>query len=100
MSLLLVFKPAARLELERAVAWYEGQKPGLGREFNVEVNLVLEHAQANPGRFRRVRGGARKARLNRFSKYNIYFAVKDDVFMVLTVFHGSRDPAELRRRLE
>ena len=47
-----------------------------------------------------VRGRARKIRLRRFKKYAIYFAVKDDAFAVLSVFHASRNPAELARRLE
>lgn len=100
MSLPLIFKPAARLEFEEAVAWYEAQRPGLGREFATEATLALDRAQARPEMFRRVRGRARKIRLGRFDKYSIYFAVKDNAFAVLSVFHGARNPAELHRRLE
>jgi len=100
MSLPVIFKPAARLEFEEAVAWYEGERPGLGREFKLEVKLALKRAVANPGHFQRVRGRAQKIRLRRFKKYAIYFAVKDDAFAVLSVFHASRNPIELERRLE
>jgi plasmid stabilization system protein ParE len=100
MSLPVIFKPAARLEFEEAVAWYEGERPGLGREFKLEVKLALKRAVANPGHFQRVRGRAQKIRLRRFKKYAIYFAVKDDAFAILSVFHASRNPAELARRLE
>jgi plasmid stabilization system protein ParE len=100
MSLPVIFKPAARLEFEEAVAWYEGGRPGLGREFKLEVKLALKRAVANPGHFQRVRGRAQKIRLRRFKKYAIYFAVKDDAFAVLAVFHASRNPAELERRLK
>ena len=100
MRLLVIFKPAARLEFEEAVAWYEGERPGLGREFKLEVKLALKRAVANPGHFQRVRGRAQKIRLRRFKKYAIYFAVKDDIFAVLSVFHASRNPAELQQRLE
>ena len=42
-----------------------------------------------------------KFALRRFKKYAIYFAVKDNAFAVLSVFHASRKyPAELRRRLK
>jgi toxin ParE1/3/4 len=99
MSLPVIFKPAARLEFEEAVAWYEGERPGLGREFKLEVKLALKRAVTNPGHFQRVRGRAQKIRLRRFKKYAIYFAVKDDAFAVLSVFHASRNPAELERRL-
>jgi toxin ParE1/3/4 len=100
MSLPVVFKPAARLEFEAAVAWYEGERPGLGREFKLEVKLALKRAVVNPGHFQRVRGRAQKIRLRRFKKYAIYFAVKDDTFAILSVFHASRNPAELERRLK
>ena len=100
MSLALIFKPAARFELDEAVAWYEEQRAGLGREFALEVFAVLARAQANPELFGRVRGRARKIRLRRFSSYSIYFADKDGAFAVLAVFHGARNPAELRRRLK
>jgi plasmid stabilization system protein ParE len=99
MSLPVVFKPAALLELEEAVAWYEAEQPGFGQEFKLEVKRALQRAQTNPEHFQKVRGRAQKIRLRRFKKYAIYFAIKDGTFAVLAVFHGSRNPAELRRRL-
>jgi plasmid stabilization system protein ParE len=99
MSLPVVFKPAALLEFEEAVAWYEGERPGLGEEFKLEVKSVLKRALTNPGLFQRVRGRAQKIRLRRFKKYAIYFAIKDGTFAVLAVFHGARNPAALHRRL-
>jgi len=100
MSLLLIFKPVARFEFDEAVAWYEGERPGLGREFTLEVKRAIKRAQASPELFQRVRGQARKIRLRRFKRYAIYFAVKDDAFAVLSVFHASRNPANLEPRLE
>ena len=99
MSRPLLFKLSARHEFEEAVVWYESARAGLGQEFAREVGRALERARANPGMFRRVRGGARKIRLRRFGKYSIYFAVKEDVFAVLAVFHGARNPADLQQRL-
>ena len=99
MSLPIIFKPAAGQELEDAVIWYEAQRMGLGEEFKLEVKSALKRALANPEMFQPARGRARKIRLRRFKKYAIYFAIKDGTFAVLTVFHGSRNPVELRRRL-
>ena len=48
MTLPVIFKPAALLEFEEAVAWYEGERPGLGREFKLEVKLALRRARADP----------------------------------------------------
>ena len=99
MSLRVVFKPAALLEFEAAVAWYEADRPGLGREFKLEVKRALRRALANPGFFQKVRGRAQKIRLHRFEKYAIYFAIKDGTFAILAVFHGARNPADLLQRL-
>lgn len=99
MSLPVIFKPAARLEFDEAVAWYEGQRPGLGEDFKSEVKSALLRALANPGVFQRVRGRAQKIRLRRFKKYAIYFAIKDGAFAVIAVFHGARNPEELHRSL-
>jgi plasmid stabilization system protein ParE len=100
MRLPVIFKPAARLEFDEAVVWYEGQCPGLGREFKLEVKLALRRAQARPERFRKVGGRARVIRLRRFKQYAIFFAVKSNVFAVVAVFHASRNPAELDYRLK
>ncbi len=99
MSRLVIYKPAPRLEYAEAIAWYEQRRPGFGKEFSLEVDRALERAQVNPERFPKVRHQARKIRLQRFSRYNIYFAVKDGTFSILAVFHSSRNPAELWRRL-
>lgn len=99
MSLQLAFRRDAELEFFDAIAWYEHERPGLGREFAREVMHALEHALDQPQLFRTARGPARKIRLKRFKAYSLYFAVKDDVLSVISVFHGSRNPAELRRRL-
>jgi toxin ParE1/3/4 len=100
MSLSVIFKSAARLEFDEAVAWYEDERPGLGEEFKLEVKSALQRALANPELFQKVRGRAQRIRPRRFKKYAIYFAIKDDVFAILSVFHGARNPAELRQRLK
>jgi toxin ParE1/3/4 len=99
MSLRVIFKSSARAEFIEAIGWYELQRPGLGSEFALEIAETLRRAQTNPECFSKVRGEARKIHLRRFSHYNIYFAVKEEAFSVLAVFHSSRNPSELRRRL-
>jgi toxin ParE1/3/4 len=99
MSFQLIFKAPARIEYAEAVAWYEQQRAGLGKEFSLDVEHALKRAQTNPERFSKVHRQARKIRLQRFSRYSIYFAVKDDAFSILAVFHSSRNPEELFRRL-
>jgi plasmid stabilization system protein ParE len=100
MNRPIIFQPSATVEFAGAIAWYDNERPGLGEEFAQEVYQALERAGSQPEFFRKERGQARKIRLKRFKAYAIYFAAKDDVCSVLSVFHGSRNPAELRRRLK
>ena len=100
MNLQLIFRPEAKFEFFEASIWYENQIPGLGKEFAQEVTQALERAQTQPEIFRKVRGRAQRIRLKRFKPYSLYFAVKDDVFSVISVFHGARNPTELRQRLK
>ena len=100
MNLQLSFRPEAKFEFFEAIIWYENQIPGLGKEFAQEVTQALERAQTQPEIFRKVRGRAQRIRLKRFKPYSLYFAIKDDVFSVISVFHGARNPTELRQRLK
>ena len=93
MNLPVIFKSVARFEFDEAVVWYEGERPGLGEEFKLEVKSALQRALTNPEFFQKVRGRAQRIRLRRLKKYAIYFAIKDDVFSILSVFHASRNPA-------
>lgn len=99
MSSPLRFLPEAKVDFLEAITWYERQVPGLGRDFAQEVFQAVKRARAQPKLFPQVRGRARKIRLKRFRPYTIYFAVKENDFAVLAVFHGARNPDELMRRL-
>ena len=91
-----VFVEPAKTNLARATANFAEHFRACLRS----IKLALDRAQASPEMFRKVRGRARKIRLRRFDKYSIYFAMKEDVFAVLSVFHAARNPAELQQRLK
>ncbi len=95
----IVFKTLASEEMLDAIGWYERKQPGLGRDFQHEVDEALKRAAANPEHFAKTRNTARKIRLKRFWRYSVYFLVNEDVFSVIAVFHGARKPSELKRRL-
>ncbi len=100
MKRAIIYAPLARLEFEDAVAWYEAQRPGLGEEFRIEVNATLQQILKFPERFRLASSYTHKAALKRFHKYSIYYSIELDAINVASVFHGARNPAELRRRLK
>jgi plasmid stabilization system protein ParE len=97
MSLPVIFRSIARLELDEAVGWYERRKSGLGIELKEAVDLMLARIAETPGRFRPVRGEVRRALLRRFP-YAIYFLPEPHAIVVLAVFHTKRDPKHLEGR--
>ena len=101
MTREIIFASAARLEFDEAILWYDEQQRGLGEEFEVEVNSVIEEIQKNPERFRLASLKTRKARLlRRFYRYSIYFYVELNYIGIVSIFDGSRNPEDLHRRLK
>lgn len=93
----LVLRSEARQELEQAVAWYETQLPDLGRQFRAEVYHTFDRIIARPELYPKSRGAARKAVLRRFP-YLIFYLVETNRIVVVAIFHGKRDPANIAGR--
>ena len=100
MSRLIILDAEARLEFEEAVVWYDGQQPGLGDRFEAEVHATFQNILQDPERFKLVSKTIRRACVEVFDKYSVYFRVEPEFIGIVSVFHGSRNPAELRRRLK
>ena len=97
MSLRVVLRPIARLELDEAMGWYEQQKTGLGFELKEAVDQMLARIAETPGRFSPVHGEVRRALLRRFP-YAIHYLSEPDTIVVLGIFHTRRDPRRLEGR--
>ena len=97
MTRPVVFRLIARTEYDEAVAWYEGERAGLGLEFKDAVDEVLTRVATMPLIFRAVRGPVRRAVVKRFP-YTIHFLDEGHRIVVLAVYHGARDPQELLQR--
>lgn len=85
----------AAADIREAAGWYEGERPGLGREFTRAVRALLAGVEREPERFPRVVGGARedvrRALLRRFP-YAVYFVAEPEGAVVLACLHVRRDP--------
>ena len=81
----------------QALGWYEERQPGLGQEFEAELETLLKRICRNPELFFQETVSVRKARMRRF-KYGIYFTVEGDEIGVLAIYHPSRNPDTLCRR--
>jgi plasmid stabilization system protein ParE len=93
----LVSDPRADLDVAAAFEWYEHERAGLGQEFLAELRATYNRVADGPLQYQHLRSGIRRALLHRFP-YGGYFAVEDDLIVVLAVLHASRDPAEWQRR--
>ena len=93
----LVLRRVAEHEFEDSVAWYEGEHEGLGREFRAAVEEYFQRTSANPERFPKIRGEVWRAVVRRFP-FVIHFLIEADRIVILSVFHTSRDPDQLKMR--
>jgi hypothetical protein len=96
----IIFAREAWLEFKETVHWCDEQQDGLGCRFETEVSETLKRIRQNPRRFRLVGKTIRKATVKVFTKYSIYFHVEPKFIGVISIFHGARNPAELRRRVK
>jgi len=97
MSLPIVFRPIARLEMDESIAWHENRRAGLGVELAAEVEVSLHRIAQTPDQFPKIRGEVRRSVLRRFP-YSIQFLVESDRIVVLAIFHAKRDPRILEDR--
>ncbi len=96
----VITEPEAEHEWNEAVDWYDQREPGVGHRFNAVVRDYLKVLAAQPERFPLVGRLTRKVKIKDWP-YSILFVVDDEhrQLKVVAVWHGKRNPAELRRRL-
>ena len=86
------FRPVADAEFIESAAWYEDQREGLGLKFIDHVQHALDNIAENPLRFPVVFNDIREGLLSEFP-YAIYYRIKSNHVVILSVFHCSRNPA-------
>ena len=102
MSFRVVIEGEAERELVEAVYFYDQRQPGVGQSFARDLRDFFKTVSKNPERYRLVSRLTRKARLPKPWPYSVYFAINPETSEVIisTIWHNSRNPAELRRRLK
>ena len=98
MTLPVLLRRAAELDLVAAEDWYESQRDGLGGEFREEVAAVISRIADNPLAYPERYRGARRARVRRFP-YVLWYRAFENFVVVLACVHGKRDPRAIRARL-
>jgi plasmid stabilization system protein ParE len=102
MSFRAVIEKEAEQEFVEAVHFYDGRQPGLGQRFARDLRAFFRIVCRKPERFRLVSRLTRKARLPKPWPYSVFFVIKQETSEVIisTIWHDSRNPEELRRRLK
>ena len=102
MSFRVVVEEEAEREFAEAVDFYDGRAPGVGQRFARELRAFFSTVCENPERFRFASRLTRKAKMPKPWPYSVYFAIKRETseVVITTIWHGARNPAELRRRLK
>jgi hypothetical protein len=90
----------ARTELYEAVAFYNIQKQGLGKEFAEEVEKTIGRIRKNPEAWPRLVSSMRTRRCltNRFP-YGVIYQIRENVILVVAVMHQHQHPKSWRSRL-
>jgi plasmid stabilization system protein ParE len=101
MTWRVLIEEEAEQEFAEAVEFYDEREPGRGQKFASDVRDVFKVVCEDPERFPRYGRLARKAKVLDWP-YSVYFAIKAKTseLVIITVWHGARDPAALRRRLK
>ena len=73
----VVFRPQAADDASEGQAWYESRRAGLGHEFGLAVEDLIDRIASNPFMFHRVHGETRRGVLSRFP-YAVYFRPAGD----------------------
>ena len=98
MSRRLIVRPEAEAEMTDAFDWYENRAPGLGNDFLLCVDAVLNAILRNPASFPRVHRIVRRALTRRFP-YEIFFVEDDERIVIVSVFHARRNPKRWQDRI-
>ena len=97
MKLRLHYGANTESDIIDAAAWYENERAGLGEQFVLALDALIERIRTVPQQFPRVRRDVRKARLFRFP-FAVYFRVIAEEVEVIAVIHQHRDPRTWQRR--
>lgn len=91
----LRFHPEIEGDLQNAYSWYEEKLTGLGDDFLQRFYSSTELVTENPLQFPKIYKNYHRFLMHKFP-YALYYTVKDDVIIVMGVFHHSRDPRKIK----
>ncbi len=97
MTYRLTVRRQAKADIRAAARWYERQRPGLGRAFVQQVDLLLDRVRQNPLQYQVVYRGIRRAIPRRFP-YGLFYRIDGSDVLVFAVVHLYREPSTWQDR--
>jgi len=94
----VVLRRLADQEFESSIAYYENEREGLGKEFRAVIEQYFQRIADDPEWFPKVRGEVRRAVVIRRFPFAIHFLIETERIVILSVFHTSRNPEQLKYR--
>ncbi len=90
--MLVSFHDLAKIELNEAAQYYEGESPGLGQAFVTAVERCTDQIVRYPEAGLAIRGSVRRRLVRRFP-YALLYRVKPTAVRILAVMNLKRRPA-------
>ena len=94
----VVLVPEAVIDADQAYEWYQSQVPGLGEEFLRALDLAYTRISLSPEQYPLRFDSFRRILLHRFP-YVVYFVAEMETVIVHYIFHCSRNPQKIKKRL-
>jgi len=99
MRYQLAFHNQVKSDIKDAYDWYEDKQVGLGERFMFELFTCYAKLEIHPEYYSRSGKTLRKILLSHFP-YVVAFEIKNDAVFVYAVFHTSRNPKEISKRIK
>jgi plasmid stabilization system protein ParE len=96
MTRRLVVRPQARLELADASDWYDAQDKRLADDLLFAFEETISTIVQNPFQYQVIRRKTRRASLGKFP-YGLIYSVSENDIVILSCFHGRRNPKRWQR---
>ena len=97
MTFRVEFRPLASADVAEAFSWYEGQRVGLGAEFEADLDRTLELLSHMAGAGPIVHRTLRRLLLRRFP-FAVYYELAGETVRIRAVGHTRRHPSTWKRR--
>lgn len=89
MNWRVIIRPKAEADLQKARAWYESQRAGLGDELLAEVRRAVRLLATDPERRSFYYRDFRRLLTRRFP-YKLFYRVEGDRVIVFRILHAKR----------